>query len=50
MEEIMSKNDRCMHGMLKGQCGICKKWEARSLIKQENAGSSSNAEVKKTKA
>jgi hypothetical protein len=28
-------NERCMHGMLKGQCGICQRWNDKSWMKKE---------------
>ena len=33
----MLSNDRCKHGMIKGQCGVCKQWTANSWSKKEDS-------------
>ena len=34
-KSVMLSNERCKHGMIKGQCGVCKKWTANSWSKKE---------------
>jgi len=45
-------HDRCMHGMIKGQCGICRKWSERSHAKKAVAGTEKTriAKTKQAKA
>ena len=33
----MMSNKRCMHGMLKGQCGVCQRWDDNSWPKKEES-------------
>ena len=33
----MMSVERCKHGMIKGQCGICKKWDIKSWTKREES-------------
>jgi hypothetical protein len=36
-KEYMMSNERCMHGMLKGQCGVCQRWDDNSWPKKEES-------------
>ena len=42
--------ERCKHGMIKNQCGVCRKWEERHWTQKEETGTDKYRFEKKKKA